>query len=77
MGGKGRVFRCRVIEFDYQKYVDSIISEYPEKKVSEIAYVQTGQIIIVKMIDQSDLVDFEYKIHLKINGTNMRQNRLV
>ena len=77
MGGKGRVFRCRVDEFDYQKYVDSIVSEYPDKKVSEIAYVQPGHIIIVKMIDQCDMVDFEYKIHQKINGTNMRQNRLV
>lgn len=77
MGGKGRVFRCKVLEFDNKKYIESIMTEFPDIKASEITHVQPGQIIIVKMIDQSDMVETELKIHKAINGHKTRKNRFV
>ena len=39
MGGKGRVFKCKVLEFDNEKNIDNIITEFPDMKASGITHV--------------------------------------
>ena len=64
-GGKGRVFKCQVIEFDNFAYIEGIKSNFPEKNVSTdaIAKVDNGQIIIIKVLALTEEIANEIKIH--------------
>ena len=78
-GGKGRVFKCQVIEFDNERYIEEIRDQFPYKAISssDITHVEVGQIIIVKVIDKSDMADSEVLVHQIINSTKTRKNRFV
>ena len=50
-GGKGRIFSCKVLEFDNLAYIKDIRAQFPDKTIENetVNKVDKGQIIIIKL----------------------------
>ena len=48
-GGKGKIYKCKILEFDNDKYIQDILKQFPEMLPSDIEKMMPNKVIIVKL----------------------------